>query len=405
MHPRLRFAALFGPALLLHLGLGAPAIGAPKYRVTVPPAAEGRAALVVRFSLPPDAPRALRLRDAQARVVPLQIAADRTACFVVPEQKPGEALAYTLDGEAASVPDRIVVVRQPNAVEISVDGRASLAFRTDPDDLPRAGIPEKFKRAGYLHPVFSPAGTVVTGDYPSNHVHHHGIWTSWSRVEFQGRKPNFWEMAEQTGTVELVAVDRMWNGPVHGGFASRQRMVDLSTPARAPVLNETWELTVFAVEPAALPVRMFDLAVTQTNATADAVKLPVYRYGGVGFRGPDGWDGKNNLRVLTSGGATTREEADAKPARWCYLGGASGAGVVILSAPENVHAPQAIRVHPVMPFFSFAATAQGEIAITPERPYRARYRFIVSDTPPSMAQIEAWWSAYAQPPVATVQSL
>ncbi|MBL9204928.1 MAG: PmoA family protein [Opitutaceae bacterium] len=259
-------------------------------------------------------------------------------------------------------------------------------------------MPEKFKRSGYLHPVVSPSGSSVTGDYPSNHVHHHGIWTSWSRTGFQGRNPNFWEMGEQTGTVESVTIDRSWSGPVHGGFVSRHRMVDLSAPAATTAINETWELTAYDLPASSVPVRLFDLVVTQSCATSDPVMLRKHHYGGLGFRGPDAWDGKDRLVLLTSEGETRRDRANASRVRWCYLGESraigAAAGILILGSPENFRAPQPIRVHPTMPFFSFAPSALGDFEITPVKPLVMRYRFIVSDGPPDQNRMEAWWNGY-----------
>jgi hypothetical protein len=211
-------------------------------------------------------------------------------------------------------------------------------------------------------------------------------------------------MAEETGTVELVAVERKWSGPVHGGFISRQRMIDLV--AHVAALNETWELTVYNIGASSLSVRMFDLTITQTCATRDPVVLSKYHYGGLGFRGPDAWDGKSLLKVLTSEGETRRDQANGTRVRWCYVGAAGGsteAGLAILDSPQNLRAPQPIRVHPEMPFFSFAPTALGEIAITPDRPYVARYRFIVSDGPPDRVRLETWWNGYAVPIAVTVE--
>jgi hypothetical protein len=45
---------------------------------------------------------------------------------------------------------------------------------------------------------------VVTDDYPANHKHHHGIWFAWTRVDFEGRKTDFWNMGDGKGTVEFV---------------------------------------------------------------------------------------------------------------------------------------------------------------------------------------------------------
>lgn len=370
------------------------------HRVTVAAAGVDRAAQLVAFPLPAGAPRPARLHDSAGRFLPLQLNADGTACFIVARQKAGEALRFTLtNGEAPATAD-VTVAPENGDLRVSIGRQPALHHRMDKERLPRAGIAAEFKRAGYLHPVFSPAGRVVTGDYPANHVHHHAVWSAWSKTEFQGRKPNFWEMAERTGTVEFAALDRTWNGPVHGGFAARQRVVDLSAPAPATVLDETWELTAYQVPGTVVPVHVFDLTITQACATDDPLVLPKYHYGGLGCRGPDGWEGRTGLVVLTANGETDRDKANLSRARWCYVGGDTGAGRIagtaVLGHPDNFRAPQPVRVHPNMPFICFAPAQLGDWSIAPGRPYVARYRFVVTDGAPDPAFIEACWNGYAR---------
>ena len=70
---------------------------------------------------------------------------------------------------------------------------------------------------------------MVTDDYPPDHFHHHGIWFAWTKTEFEGRHPDFWNVADGTGRVEFVAVDQTWSGSVHAGFKSRNGRMARST--------------------------------------------------------------------------------------------------------------------------------------------------------------------------------
>src|SRR5690606_26122905 len=108
-------------------------------------------------------------------------------------------------------------------------------------------------------------GRLVTDDYPSNHAWHHGIWTPWVRTSFQGRSPDFWNMEKKSGRHDFVAIERVWSGPVHGGFVSHQEMTDLTGPAPLVVLKERWDVTAYTFSGTPRPVQMFDLAITQTN--------------------------------------------------------------------------------------------------------------------------------------------
>ena len=376
-------------------------------RVSVAAADVDRLVVTGSMLLPSSASPRSQLRDAAGRIYPLQVEANGVARFVIPQQRAGESIGLTLvDGSSGA--DQVAVARSASDLGINVAGQGVLAYQMDRDQLPRADIDVRYKRAAYLHPVRSPSGATVTDDFPANHVHHHGIWSSWSKVQFQGRPTNFWETVEQKGNTEFVKLERSWSGAVHGGFVAHQQMIDLTGPKPTAAVNDTWEVTVLAGEGLAPAARVFDLVITQAAASADPVVFPKYHYGGTSFRGRDEWNGKENLVVLTSEGATTRDSANMSRVRWIYFGGVveggRTAGITILSHPDNLHSPQPIRVHPEMPYICFAPVQMGDIRLESGRPYVARYRYVVTDGAPDRARIEAYWNGYARTAAVTVDA-
>jgi hypothetical protein len=376
-------------------------------RVSVAAADVDRLVVTASMLLPSSASPRSQLRDAAGRIYPLQVEANGLARFVIPQQRAGESIRLTLvDGSSGA--DQVAVARSASDLGINVAGQGVLAYQMDRDQLPRADIDVRYKRAAYLHPVRSPSGAVVTGNFPANHPHHHGIWSSWSKVQFQGRATNFWETVEQKGNTEFVGLERSWSGAVHGGFVARQQMIDLTGGKSTAAVNETWEVTVLAVEGVAPAARVFDLVITQAAASADPVVFPKYHYGGTSFRGRDEWNGKDNLVVLTSEGATTRDTANMSRVRWVYFGGVveggRTAGLAILSHPDNLHSPQPIRVHPEMPYVCFAPVQLGDIRLEPGQSYVARYRYVVTDGAPDRARLDAYWNGYARPANVTLDA-
>ncbi|MGH7947438.1 MAG: DUF6807 family protein, partial [Opitutaceae bacterium] len=320
----------------LQAGLVLATAAAENHRVTLAPAGVDRAGQVVTITIPRGAPQPTALRDAAGRVTPLQVDADSAARFVVPLQKAGESLTFTFV-RVNGIADKVTVTDDAANVSVRTGGQPVLVYRKDRDNVPRAGINPDIKRAGYIHPVYSPAGKIVTDDYPPNHAWHHGIWTPWVKTAFQGRTPDFWNMEKKLGRQDFVALERTWNGPVHGGFASRQQMVDLGAATPLVVLNETWVVRAYDMAGAARPVRMFDLEVTQTCATNDRLELPKFHYGGFGFRGAAEWNGPGDVATfLTSDGVTDRIKGNNTRGNWCFLGGKlDGAisGTAILGHP------------------------------------------------------------------------
>lgn len=379
------------------------------YRLTVAPVGVDRAAQVIVVKLPPDAREARSARGADG-VYPLQVDSDGTARLVVPEQKAGQTREFQLQTAAANLSGGVAVTSDRQRVRVVVAGRPAFDYQMDRETLPRADIAPEFKRAGYIHPVYSPAGKIVTDDYPSNHVHHHGIWSPWTKTSFQGRSPDFWNMQAKTGAEDFVALDRTWSGTVHGGFESRLKMVDLSAPAPVTVLNETWRVTAYQVAGASGGGTgcVFDLEVTQTCATGDPLLLPTYHYGGFGFRGAAEWNGEGGAIFLTSEGETDRVKGNATRGRWCYLGGRiSGAiaGTAVLGHPGNFRAPQPMRLHPNMPYLSYVPQHLGDFAIEPGKPYVMRFRFVASDGAPDQRVIDAYWNGYALQPEVKLEAV
>ncbi len=56
----------------------------------------------------------------------------------------------------------------------------------------KAGAPEERRRSSYLHPVYTPGGTLVTDDFPKDHYHHRGIFWTWPEVVIGGQKYDLW---------------------------------------------------------------------------------------------------------------------------------------------------------------------------------------------------------------------
>ncbi len=331
------------------------------------------------------------------------------AWFIVSDLKRGEKRTYTF--AKANGPVRVGADEKPGIVTLTAFGKTAFVYRTEKTELPkdRSDLTPVFQRGGYIHPVLSPGGKQVTDDYPTNHKHHHGIWFAWTHTEFEGRTPDFWNMGDGKGTVEFVGLDKSWNGTVHAGFSSRHRQVDLSAPVPRTALNETWNVKLYAVgNQAKQPYFLFDLEVTDVCATDSPVKLPKYRYGGIGVRGNWAWNGKEHLNFLNSEGTTDRSKGENNETvgRWAHLGGAvDGAltGIAILGHPENASAPQPQRIHPTEPFFNFAPQQAVDLEIAPGKPFTARYRFVVADGAPDKAELERLWNDYAHPPKVEVK--
>lgn len=360
-----------------------------------------RSQSLATFELKDVSPGVYQLKTDSGETEPLQVGPDQIARFLVRNLPSTQARRYTLDPLAPRKPDGAVTAKlNYKKAEFEKNGRRVLEYQGPAGELPRPGIGDLYIRGGYIHPVVSPSGIRVTEDFPARHTHHHGIWFPWTRTQFQGRNPDFWNMGAGKGKVEFLYFGDTASGPVWGGLKATHRFVDMTSTPHQIALNETWDIRVLALDGYEKPVSIFDLVSRQECAGKDPLILPEYHYGGLGVRGRDEWDGAANCHFLTSNGETDRIKAHATRAKWCHMGGqvnGEWTGIAILSHPDNYRFPQPMRVHPTEPFFCFAPQQAGDMSIEPGETYVSQYRFLVTDGKPDAALIEKVWQDYAYP--------
>ncbi|MFP4055664.1 MAG: PmoA family protein [Candidatus Brocadiia bacterium] len=258
--------------------------------------------------------------------------------------------------------------------------------------------PSKFDRACYFHPLWTPSGEIITGDFHPNHLHHRGLWFSWVKVKVGDRLANFWEIQRGRGKTRNQSLLPVV-GPVFAGFTAR----NVCTSGDKTVLRETVSCRLYAA-PAAPHV--FDVTISQAAVEREVVLAKIH-YGGLGFRGRDEWDGrKGKVEVLTSEGKS-RKNANATHARWFdYTGALPGGGwggVIALDHPQNARYPNRVRIHPHMCFASFCLVQTGDYAIEKGEPLVRRYRFVVHEGKPDAARAERFAADFAHPPKVTLR--
>ncbi|MEC7882918.1 MAG: PmoA family protein [Verrucomicrobiota bacterium] len=369
----------------------------------------------VRFILPKAGYPHWKLVDVSGQTVAVQANERKEGTFIIPRLAAFETATYKLSPVSQPTHPAIAkVTEKKGKLRFTIEGHTVLHYQAEKSELPRADLEPIYRRGGYLHPVLTPNGTVITDDYPHDHKHHHGIWFPWTNTIFEGRNPDFWNMGKGTGTVEFAGLLAQWNGPVHAGFLSTHRFVDLIAKPKKIALNETWRLQVFAIKADnedgnnQKPYHLFELESAQRCAGPHKIKFPKYRYGGLGFRGHGEWNGKQNSFFLTSNGESNRIKSHATRARWCHISGKTGGklgGIGILCHPSNFRFPQPMRIHPTEPFFNFAPSQTGDWEIKPNDDYVSRYRFVVTDGKPDTSLLDRLWNDYAQPPRVEIYTL
>jgi hypothetical protein len=92
--------------------------------------------------------------------------------------------------------------------------------------------------------------------------------------------------------------------------------------------------------------------------------------------------------------------ANATHARWVAAWGKiddGSAGVTVFNHPSNFRYPQAIRVHPSMPYWAFVPVVDGPSFIVPGAYYRSRFRYFIHDNQADPMVIEKYFNAWVKP--------
>ena len=301
---------------------------------------------------------------------------------------------------------RLQLEKDDQAIRIVTPGRVLLSYNIQSPLLPE-GMDPAYKRSGFLHPVATPGGKVVTATFPTDHPHQHGIFSAWVQCTYQDRKIDFWNLAGRTGRVLHERTVSTFQHPDSVGFeVDLLHRIEGETPI--DVLRERWRITA---RPTDGSYFCFDLESEQQAITDSPLVIQEYHYGGIAVRGPEAWllpkdkdsvaqasPQRTGATLLNSLG-NDRIAGNHAHARWVAMTGTidgGSASLIAMDHPSNFRAPQAARIHPTKPYFCFAPCVDGAFSIDRQSPYRARFRFLVTDNPPEPAWVDQQWHAWSQ---------
>ncbi len=292
-----------------------------------------------------------------------------------------------------------------DSVSILMDQNPVLVYHKSIQHPPDT-LPDYYQRSGFIHPLYTPKGKILTDGFPAGHPHQHGLFFALVNTTFHGRHTDFWNQQNGSGTVRHVdMVDRI-TSPAKSGFSSELEHLAVNEGDTVRALGEYWEIKV---QPGTDAYRV---DFTSRLFPFDTVHVNEYLYGGLGFRGSAEWNdldfeqpgdvnyigNKGKGGFLTSTGKT-RMNGNHSHERWVSFHGqieGDSAGVLIMTHPDNFRYPQAVRLHPVMPYFSISPMVDGPFDLVPGDTLVSRYRIIAYDGNPSVRWMEQEWKTWVE---------
>ena len=301
----------------------------------------------------------------------------------------------------------ITLTKNNDEVIMQCRNKPILAYRFSTINPPD-GVSPLFKKSGFIHPLFSPEGEILTRIQAPDHYHHFGIWGPWTLTKINHRKVDFWNIGDGLGTVRFSDLLLQVTGPVFTEFEVSQHHIDFGNKGEDQVaLNEKLDVRAWNLSD---KVWVIDYTTTINTPLDSGILFEAYRYGGgIGFRATEKWT-KDNSSVLTSDGKT-RIDADGSMARWCIVEGQSEtksgrSGILFLSHPSNRMHPEPMRVWPIDAnggrgdmFFEFTPIRYQDWKIEPYQNYTLRYRIIVFDGKIDKETAELYWNSFGNAPI------
>lgn len=285
---------------------------------------------------------------------------------------------------------------------IDFNERDLLAYQFGVMEAPE-GVDPAYGRSGFVHPLWSPKGQVLTRVQPEDHYHHYGIWNPWTHLRYDGKEYDLWNLAEKQGTVRFSDFESRDSGPVYSEFTALHEHVIFNEDQSEKVIMDELQ-TIRVYRPTETRHYIMDMTI-DLRAKDKPVDLLEYRYGGFGWRATEQWD-KNNSEIMSSEGLD-RSKVDSTLGRWFYIQGTVDndyAGAEVMSHPANFNHPEPMRIWPVTEdsrgdvFASFSPTKNTNWLIEPGISYVRRYRFAVYNGKLSKQDAEVAWQVFANPP-------
>lgn len=305
----------------------------------------------------------------------------------------------------AQASDQLQLTETDTTIEVTQRGKPVLQYNKSARPVPK-GIGKQFRRSGYIHPVCTPTGQELTGDYPADHAHQHALFFAWTKCRYDGQPIDFWNQAKGLGKIEFREVMDLKREKQSVSFAVKHvfqvKVNAKDADAWIDVLHEVWKVTVHATPSDHF---LFDIVSTQRCVADKPLHLEEYHYGGMAIRGNAQWlGGKGDenagpvgFQFITSDGKDRFEGNHTRP-NWVALSGqidGHDVTAAVFGSPKNFRAPQHVRIHPSKPYFCFAPMVDGPFTIAPGKDYVSRYRYFVTSQPHTPKLINKHWQRYA----------
>ena len=335
------------------------------------------------------------------KVFPIQKISENEMLTIINSFPPHTTLVLALKkgDNAKDLYPKINIVDNDEGIQVTIGNRPLMFYQSEVTG-PDGKYPDYYERSGFIHPLYSPNGEILTDGFPIGHTHQNGIFNAWTNTTFKGSKVDFWNRQDELGTVKHIDNISIEEGNLKSQIKTKLSHISMDY---GEVLEEEWQIDIYSSD----KYFLFDLQSEQVNTSQDTLFLNEYLYGGMAFRGSREWNKDdvdhftNTWEIVTSEGLAN-ESANHTKAAWVNASGMINghrAGLAVFSFPDNFRTPQMIRVHPEMPYWVYSPVIEGPFYIAPGQKYISRYRYLSHDGAIDTAEFDRVKADLENPPI------
>ncbi len=225
----------------------------------------------------------------------------------------------------------------PGKLEVLENGKMIAAYVYGMQ-LPE-GIPERYRRSSYVHPILDLRGNALTDDFPQDHFHHRGLFWVWPRVFVNGKHYDIWHIHGMQGELEGIhKIFEKWivkeTGPVCAvlGIENRWELEDGTQVMKEAVLLKMYRTGALG--------RAMDITLSWKAQVPLEIQGQTDKgYGGLNLR-----FAPREGTVITTGEGIEIKDSDLKELPWAdesgrFAGADTYSGAAIFQHPENPDFP------------------------------------------------------------------
>lgn len=262
----------------------------------------------------------------------------------------------------------------------------------------RKSLPDgKAARSNYFHPLYDLDGTVVTEDFPKDHIHHRGIFWAWHQVRIEGKpvqdqwanRDSYWMIQDaQIGSdahSASLTLRVVWESPLFTDAQGKRR----------PFVEERSVTRVHRAEGAIRKIDFHQALTALVGGVEIGGSEDAKGYGGFSFRvvmPPD-------IRFTGADGVVTPIENAVSPSPWMDVSGSyatSGkSGLTVLTHPSTTGFPQPWILRARSSMQNAVYPGRQPTAIPRDRPVILRYRLVLHRGELAPAEIGRLQAEYA----------